>query len=268
MPWPSNAMPPSTAAASTGPRSNTATHRSRERQRTLYAGDVTIADRRSPRREPLTRLRILEAALALVDREGADALTMRRLGDEVGAAAMSLYNHIPGRDALLDGLSEVLVGGIPAEPFGNEPREQLRRFASGIRGVALAHPDAFRLVGMRPLHTPQAFRPVEVALGALRAFGLADDEAVHGYRALVSFARGYALAEIGGFTLEAAQIGPQAPVDPDDLRAEGLPNLAELSSHLLHPEHEAAFAFGLDSILDGLEARAVALNRGRSRGPG
>lgn len=182
---------------------------------------------------------------------------MRRLGDELGAAAMSLYNHVAGREALLDGLSEVLVAGIGAEPAGDEPRERLRRFMSGIRAVALAHPDAFRLVGMRPLHTPRAFRPVDDTLGALRAIGLADQEAVHAYRALVSYARGYALAEIAGFTLEAAGAEPPAPVGPDELRAEGLENLAELAPHLLRSEHDAAFEFGMESILDGIEARMI-----------
>lgn len=205
-------------------------------------------------RVPLTRRRILETALELVDREGGEALTMRRLGGELGVAAMSLYNHVAGREALLDGLSEVMVAGIDVEPDDDAPRAVLARFAEGIRMVALAHPEAFRLVGMRPLNTPAAFRPVEAALGALRAMGLPPDEAAHGYRALVAFARGYALAEIGRFTFEAeGAAGAVLPSGPD---AAAFPRIEELAPQLSHPDHAAAFGFGLQALLDGLQAAA------------
>lgn len=208
-------------------------------------------------RAPLTRQRILEAALELVDREGAGALTMRRLGSELGVAAMSLYNHVAGREALLDGLSEVMVAGIGIEPAEDDtPRAVLARFAEGIRTVALAHPEAFRLVGMRPLHTAAAFRPVEAALGALRAMGLRPEEAAHGYRALVAFARGHALAEIGRFTFEVSE-GGTAEADllsGSDIAA--FPHIEELSPHLRHPDRVASFGFGLQALLDGLEIAA------------
>lgn len=202
-------------------------------------------------RERLTRRRVLEAALDLLDREGADALTMRRLGAELGVAAMSIYNHVPGREALLDGLSEVLVGRIGAAPAAG-PRELVERFMHGIRAVALAHPDAFRLVGMRPLHTLDALRPVEAVLGALRELGLGAEEATHAYRALLSYARGFALAEIEGFTLELPVGAGRATVDPRDVPAETFPHIAELASELAAPDHDAAFAFGANLLLAAL----------------
>lgn len=195
---------------------------------------------------------MLEAALDLLDREGAEALTMRRLGAELGVAAMSIYNHVPGREALLDGLSEVMVGQIGAARASRSPRELVERFMHGIRAVALAHPDAFRLVGMRPLHTLDALRPVETVLGALRELGLAPEEATHAYRALVSYARGFALAEIDGFTLEAPAGAPSAGVHPREVPAETFPHIAELASELASSEHDAAFAFGANLLLAGL----------------
>jgi AcrR family transcriptional regulator len=205
-------------------------------------------------RSPLTRTHILETALALVDREGADALTMRRLGSELGVAAMSLYNHIAGRDELLDGLAEAMVAQIDTGVVPRQPEDAVRRFTNGIRAVALAHPEAFELVGMRPLHTRAALLPVEAALGALRVMGLPDDDAVHAYRGLVSYARGFALAEIAGFTLEERP-ETAGTAAPDDLRLETFPHIAELASQLARPDRDAAFAFGLEALLAGLQAR-------------
>jgi AcrR family transcriptional regulator len=215
-------------------------------------------DRANPheRRAPLTRRRILEAALEVVDREGASALTMRRVAGELGVAAMSLYNHVGGREEILDGLSEVMVSGIGAERAGAPPRAVLEQFVRGIRGVALSHPEAFRLVGMRPLRTQEAFRPVEAALGALRTMGFGHDDAAHAYGMLVAYARGFALAEISGMTLEAS---PETPEDgrPAELDPEAFPHIVELAAQLEHPDHDAAFAFGTDAILTALEIRAT-----------
>ncbi len=215
-------------------------------------------DRSQPREReaPLTRRRIFEAALELVDREGADALTMRRVAGELGVAAMSLYNHVRGRDEILDGLSEVMVSEIDLGRSPGSPQVVLERFMGGIRRVALDHPEAFRSVGMRPLRTREAFRPVEAALGALRTMGLNREEAAYAYRALVAYARGFALAEISGMTLEAS---PEAPDDgwPDELDPEAYPNIVELAARLARPDHDAAFAFGSDAILRALEDRAT-----------
>jgi TetR/AcrR family transcriptional regulator, tetracycline repressor protein len=211
---------------------------------------------RQQTRGRLSRQRVLQTALAVVDRSGADALTMRSLADELGVAAMSLYNHVRGRDDLLDGLSEVLVDRIGAQPPGGEPpREALSRFAHGIRAVATAHPAAFQLVGMRPLRTRAALVPVETALAALRAWGLGGAEATNAYRALVSYARGFALAEIAGFTLESRTIRDSSHIDPAALPPAEFPTVVELAPRLSARADDAAFEFGLDALLSGLEPR-------------
>jgi AcrR family transcriptional regulator len=200
-------------------------------------------------RQPLTRTRILESALALVDREGPDALTMRRLGDELGVAAMSLYHHLRGREELLDGLSEIMVGQIDLGDTGTPPRVVLTRFVHGIRAVALAHPAAFGLVGMRPLRSVEALRPIEATLAALRTLGLDAEHAAHAYRALASYARGFALAESSGFTLENEPL-PHLPADTPT-------NLAELHHQLALTDHDTAFAYGADALLAGILATAA-----------
>ncbi|QEC48267.1 TetR family transcriptional regulator [Baekduia soli] len=123
------------------------------------------------RRDGLTRERILHAALALVEREGAEALTMRRLGDELGVEAMSLYHHVPNREAVLDGLGELLMTRIEIPEPGSDWSDACRAFAAQLRALTLDHPQAFRLIGLRPLASPAALAPVERLLQCLVAAG-------------------------------------------------------------------------------------------------
>lgn len=182
---------------------------------------------------------------------------MRRLAQELGVAAMSLYNHVHGQRDLLDGLVSVMVEQIGVRPGEGAPRERLRRFAEGIRAVATAHPGAFELVGMRPLHMSTALVPVEAALGALRELGLQEAASVHAYRALVSYARGFALAELAGFTLEARTRPSDDGTAVDaDLPPELFPAITELAPWLRLSAHDEAFAFGLQTLLAGIEAQS------------
>jgi AcrR family transcriptional regulator len=218
----------------------------------------------------LSRQLILDAALSLVDESGAEALTMRRLAETLGVAPMSLYNHVRGREELLDGLAEILVGRIGVPPSEDLPaHELLRRFATGIRTVARAHPDAFELVGMRPLRTRAALRGVETTLAALRRWGLSEQQAPAAYRALVSYARGFALAEIAGFTLEERTRRRTSHVAPGELDPGEFPAIAELAPWLSPRAGEATFAYGLEALLAGLaparRQRPVADNRAPAR---
>ncbi len=102
-------------------------------------------------RAPLTRARIVRAALALIDERGLGQLTMRRLGADLGVEAMSLYKHVPGKEAILDGVRELLLQEFAATPLAVEDeaggwREHLARFANAYRAVGLAHPEAFGLL--------------------------------------------------------------------------------------------------------------------------
>jgi AcrR family transcriptional regulator len=196
----------------------------------------------------------LDAALELIDREGAAALTMRRLGAELDVEAMSLYRHVPGRDALLDGISEVMMQELRIAPATGDWTRCARSFATGIRGIARRHPEAFALVGLRALNTPDALRPIEVLLRSLRDEGFTPAEAVGAYRLLASFARGYALIEMTGFTLAPREEGASS-LRIDGLPAKDFPVIHELSRQLTRGTTDAQFTLGLDTIIAGLQAK-------------
>lgn len=163
---------------------------------------------------------VLMAALALVDREGAAALSMRNLGRELGVEAMSLYHYVRNRDDVLDGLVEVMVAAeLPVPPPGQPWEEALRAFTIGIRRTALRHPEAFRLVGLRPLRSPVALGAIVGLLECLRMGGFSPETAVASYRLAAAYARGYALAEIEGLTLAAPQQPEAVPPALTDFSA-------------------------------------------------
>lgn len=206
----------------------------------------------APKRLPLSRRRVLEGALALVERDGAESLTMRRLGRHLGVEAMSLYNHVENRDAVLDGIGELLAEELAAEEASAEGWEEAAlAFARRIRATATRRPEAFRLVALRPLVSATALAPTESLLGRLRAAGFSPADTLAGYRLLVSYGRGYALAEMRGFTLDVAAFGEGGI----DLVAEGLPEIAALMGTLSSFDVEAVFETGLQALLTGLRAR-------------
>ena len=195
-------------------------------------------------RRLLSRRRILEAAIELVDREGLGALSMRRLGGDLGVEAMFLYDHIPNKEALIGGMVEVLIEGLEV-PAGSPAS-----WEDGIRGafrsylkIARAHPEVFQLFAMRPLGTDEALRVFEVLRGA----GLDLVPALRAFRALSSYTVGYALAEIKSFPLEL----------------EGGPRALELAPPLKEAEGDAQFEYGLDLLISGLRQ---GLNRQGAQG--
>ena len=153
-------------------------------------------------RHPLSRDRIVAAALRLVDEQGASALTMRNLAAAVHVEAMSLYHHVRNREDLLDGLADLLVTTeLPTAPSDQPWDNALRDFTRAIRRTAQRHPAAFQLVGLRPLRSERALQPVHALLARLTDSGLTAENAVATYRLAAAYARGYALAEIAGLTL-------------------------------------------------------------------
>jgi AcrR family transcriptional regulator len=204
------------------------------------------AQRRRRGRPPkLSVESILDAALALLDREGTDALTMRRLGSELGVEAMSLYRHVADRDALLEALADRLAAEIARREVSGDWADALRGLAGDLRALAHRHPAAFTLVGTRVLSTPHVLGPIEDVLASLRAGGFTPARAIFAYRLLATYARGYALAEIDGFAIE---VGP----------AERLPAVRSLSRRLASEPSESSFRAGLETILAGLRAEREA----------
>jgi AcrR family transcriptional regulator len=171
-------------------------------------------------RDRLSRRRVLEAALRIVDSEGLTALTMRRLGRELGVEAMSLYRHVPNKDALLDGIVELIVLEIevPADVDGDW-KEAARQIVRSYRRAAHSHPNAFPLVTMRPLNTPEGLRRLDATFEILRGAGLDEPTAIVAFRTLASYTRGFALEEVTGRAIGAEPLGSDR-LDPRALPAD------------------------------------------------
>ncbi len=207
----------------------------------------------SAKRPRLDRTQILRAALELAERDGLEALSMRRLGGELGVEAMSLYHHVEGKEALLDGVVETVVASMDLSGMESGPwQERLKEGFRAYRHLAREYPAVFPLVGRRPVRTLAALEPVDVALGLLREAGFSAGAALRAFRTLSSFAYGYALSEIRGFAIESAAGGGGPP--PEVLRAEAerFPNLAEVIPEAGATDHDAEFDDGLDAIIAGL----------------
>ncbi|HET9073065.1 MAG TPA: TetR/AcrR family transcriptional regulator C-terminal domain-containing protein [Solirubrobacteraceae bacterium] len=204
----------------------------------------------SPQR-PLNRERILDGAVALIEAEGPTSLSMRRLGSRLGVEGMSIYHHFANRDALLAAIGDRLLAPLQTVALGDEWRDACRRFATALRGLAVAQPATFRLLGLAPLDSPAALAPVENLLGVLVAAGFSAPAALGVYRAVVSYSRGYALAEATGFTVDAAQdMGRRrlAALSPSEF-----PILAGRARELAELDADSGFMQGLEALLRGLD---------------
>ena len=146
-------------------------------------------------RKPLTRQRVLQAAVDLADREGLDALTMRRLGAELGVEAMSLYKHVANKDGILDGIVEVVVAQIETPSSGADWREAMERRAISARDVLRRHSWAIGLLEARRTPVPTALRYLNAILGNLRSAGFSIEDAAHAFWLLDSYVYGHVIQE-------------------------------------------------------------------------
>jgi AcrR family transcriptional regulator len=211
-------------------------------------------------RQPLTRERILEAALRVMDNEGLDAVTMRRLGRELRVEAMSLYNHVEDKDAVLRGVLALVMAGfdLPQDPE-LDWIERVRRMARTFRELLLRHPGVIPLLSEKsgPITDPRALVPIETALQTLRDAGLSESETIHAYRAVVGFVVGNVALEVAGFL----NPGDAATAHLEEMAAsiplESFPRIVELlpAMHACDPADE--FEHGLDLLLSGLRHRAA-----------
>jgi AcrR family transcriptional regulator len=207
-------------------------------------------------RDPLSRDRVLRAAVALADERGLDALSMRKLGEAVGVEAMSLYTHVANKDDLLDGMIDLIFGEIDLPPTDADWKAALRQRAISVRRALSRHRWAIGLMESRLSPGPATLKHHDAVIGCLRRGGFSVAATAHAYSALDSYIYGFALQERGlpfdtpEATAEMAQAFlTQFPTDQ-------YPHLAELTTeHVLRPGYDYGdeFEFGLDLILDGLE---------------
>ena len=207
------------------------------------------------RREPLTRDRVLVAALRLVDREGIEALSMRRLGQELGVEAMSLYNHVRNKDEVLDGLVDVVFAEIDL-PAAGDWRRAMRRRAISAREMLGRRPWALGLMESRRRPGVATLRHHDSVLGILRKAGFSVEAAGHAYSVLDSYIYGFALNEQSLPLDTSSDVADVGTAILQQNVANAFPNLAEFITKLaMKPgySYAAEFEFGLDLILDGLE---------------
>jgi AcrR family transcriptional regulator len=194
-------------------------------------------------------------ALELVDQDGLEALTMRRLADQLKVDPMSLYNHIDGKDGLLDGLAEALWNEVqlPDEPGGW--KETLRSLASSLRNLAHAHPHGYGLLFGRGMLPGAALNAFDTALQALEGAGLGREPAAEMIRTLTAYAMGYAMLELSAppasGTSELEQIVALTRALPRDAPV----HLVEVARLMADCDMDYQFDLGLDLILTGLAAR-------------
>jgi AcrR family transcriptional regulator len=220
--------------------------------------DSTGQETDARRNGKVTREVVLTTALEIIDRDGAEGLSMRRLARALDRDPMILYRHAPNKAALLDGVVEVVLAQLKVDPADPDWAAQLRAVARDYRQLALAHPHVVPLLVTRPLATPLALRPrgtlrpLEDVLVLLTHAGFSGPDALHIYRALFGFLHGHVLNELQELV--------DNPDETDDLLRLGLhrlpigefPLLRSLAPVLAAYDGAAELERGLDILLTGL----------------
>ena len=207
-------------------------------------------------RAPLSRERVLRAAVDLADRSGLDGLTMRKLGQAVGVEAMSLYNHVANKDDLLDGIVDCVFGQIELPREGEDWKTAMRRRAMSAREALARHPWAIGLMESRMRPGPATLCHHDAVIGCLREAGFSLPMAAHAYALLDSYVYGFALQPANLPFRTPEEAAAMAPVFLQQFPVGEYPHLAEFTvRHVLQPGYDFGeeFAFGLDLILDGIE---------------
>jgi AcrR family transcriptional regulator len=213
------------------------------------------------RRVPLSRERVLRTAVGLADQGGIESLTMRRLGQELGVKAMSLYNHVASKDDILDGIADLIVSDIDVPAAGTDWRTAMRQRAISAHEVLLAHPWAAHLIMSRFNIGPGMTRYLDATLGRLREGGFSITGALDAWHALDSHLYGFTLQQLNlPFEAEEAQQASASVLA--QLPADEFPHVVEVITEIMQSGRTEDFEFGLDLILDGLQQTLAAQTAG------
>ena len=205
-------------------------------------------------RLPLSRERILRAALELVDDGGIDSLTMRKLGQTLGFEAMSLYNHVANKDDVIDGILDLVLDESEPPSSTDEWEEAVRRSAVSVHAALRRHPWACALVMSPGRLRPARLRYMDSLLGRLREAGFSAETTYHAYHVLDGHIFGFSLWE-ASHSYSDTEASEMKAAFEQSITAGEFPYLREHGEqHFADGPHRAvsAFEFGLDLILDGL----------------
>lgn len=206
------------------------------------------------KRAPLTRDRVLRAALELADEGGTAALTMQRIGRRLGVEAMSLYRHVRNKDDILDGIVDLVFAEIELPADRSNWRTVLRAQSISTRAALRRHPWAITLMESRMTPGPANLRTHEDTLTVLLDAGCSAFMAVHAYNLVDSYVLGFALQEVNFPFSNAEELAAMSEELLANLQADEYPNSARVARELLASGFDYAdeFEFGLDLILDAI----------------
>jgi AcrR family transcriptional regulator len=207
---------------------------------------------------PLSKERVLGAAVALADEGGVDALSMRRLAQELGVVPMALYKHVANKDEMLGGMIDVVVGEIDPPLSGTDWKTAIRQRVLSARSALLRHPWASQVIESRTDPTPAVLKYMDSMVGMFRAGGFSIDLTHHAMHAMGSRLLGFSQELFD----DTADTGPE--MDPVMLQemAKGYPHITEMVMAITHDDESVVgtgcddqfeFEFALDLMLDGLE---------------
>ena len=222
-------------------------------------GDLSVAAARRNHGQ-LTRSMILQAALRIIDRDGVDGLSMRRLSDAVGRDPVMLYRQVPNKAAVLDGVAEIVLAQLSVDTADPDWAGQLRTVAHDFRQLALAHPNVVPLLVTRPLATPLGqrppgmLRPLEDVLALLTSAGFTGDDALHIYRVLFAYLYGHILNELQEIVERPEETDHVLRLGLHRLTITEFPQLRALAPGLASYDGATELDRGLDLLLPALTA--------------
>ena len=203
---------------------------------------------------PLSRERVLRAALRLADEGGIESLSMRRVAQDLGVQAMSLYHHVANKDDMLDGIVDIVVSEIDVPSLETDWQTAMRRRATSAHAVLLRHPWATMPLVSRINVGPAMLRYVDATLGCLCKAGFSLEMADHAWNAIDSHIYGFTLQELN-FPFEAADYSAAAAQGLALIPADQYPYLNRLTHQVMEGHYDGIhnFEFGLELILNGLD---------------
>lgn len=223
---------------------------------------ATKVDMKARSREPLTRERVLRAAVALADESGVESLSMRKLAQGLGVVPMALYKHVANKDEMLDGMVDVVMGEIDPPVGGTDWKTSIRERILSARRALLRHPWASRVMESRTNPTPAVLEYIDQMIGLFRAGGLSIDLTHHAMHAMGSRLLGFS-QELFDDTADA---DPEVEAEMFGAMADTYPSIYELYMTVTHDDASVVgqgcddqfeFEFALDLLLDGLEKLTV-----------
>jgi AcrR family transcriptional regulator len=204
-------------------------------------------------RQSLTRQRVLEAALQLIDRDGLEGFSMRKLGAMLGVEAMSLYNHVENKGALFDGVIEVLVLQAPYPEMPDAtPYAEMWAYIHALRDVLRAHPRALPLVATNPFRTPATLAVLDRLLATFYRANIQGVQAIYALQSIAGFLFGQTLLDVGRTPVAGFEPGPSGPVVVKRFPAELFPTLHAALSDVAQWSPDQEFDFGLQALFQSI----------------